>query len=103
MILSGMAMRKLNKFGSLGNQNQEIQTLFAKNVLGDTDLCLYKVDESMDEMLTSDVDSNWSMNRAHGSKKLSRINRDKKSEMQANVLLVNFPRDQKIPQQICRS
>ena len=72
-----------------------------KKVLGDTECCLYKVDESMKKMLTSYVDSNRSMNRAHGSNKISMVNRDRKSEMQANVLLVNFPCDQKIPQQ-CR-
>ena len=72
-----------------------------KKVLGDTECCLYKVDESMKKMLTSYVDSNRSMNRAHGSNNISMVNRDRKSEMQANVLLVNFPCDQKIPQQ-CR-
>ena len=91
------------KLCSLKSPDQEILTLFDKKVLGDTEWCLYKVDESMDEMLTSDVDSNWSMNRAHGSNKISMVNRDRKSEMQANVLLVNFPCGQKIPQQISRS
>ena len=91
------------KICSLKNPDQEILTLFDKKVLGDTEWCLYKVDESMDETLTSDVDSNWSMNRAHGSNKISRINRDRKSEMQANVLLVDFPCGQKIPQRIRKS
>ena len=72
-----------------------------KKVLEDIECCLYKVDESMKKMLTSYVDSNRSMNRAHGSNNISMVNRDRKSEMQANVLLVNFPCDQKIPQQ-CR-
>ena len=92
---------KTGKICSLKNPNQEILTLFSKIVLGDTQWCLYKVDESMEEVLTSNVDSNQSMNRADGSNKISMINRDRKSEMQANVLLVNFPCDQKIPQQ-CR-
>ena len=38
-----------------------------QNVLGDIEWCLYKVDESMNEMLTSRVDPSWSMNRTHGS------------------------------------
>ena len=94
---------KTGKICSLKNSNQEILTLYSKKVLGDTEWCLYKVDESMRKMLTSDVDSNWSMNRADGSNRISRINRDRKSEMQANVLLVNFPCGQKIPQQIALS
>ena len=92
---------KTGKICSLKNSNQEILTLDSKKVLGDTQWCLYKVDESMKKTLTSYVDSNRSMNRAHGSNKISMVNRDRKSEMQANVLLVNFPCDQKIPQQ-CR-
>ena len=55
------------KYCSLKNPDQEILTLFDKKVLGDTEWCLYKVDESMDEMLTSRVDPSWSMNRTHGS------------------------------------
>ena len=47
---------KTGKLCSLKNPDQEILTLFDKKVLGDTQWCLYKVDESMDEMLTSRVD-----------------------------------------------
>ena len=94
---------KTGKICSLRGPDQEILTLDSKTVLEDTQWCLYKVDESIKKMLTSAVDSNWSMNRAHGSNQGSGINRDRKSEMQANVLLVNFPCGQKIPQQIARS
>ena len=94
---------KTGKICSLKNPNQEILTLCSKIVLEDTQWCLYKVDESMEEVLTSNVDSNQIMHRADGSNKISMINRDRKSEMQANVLLVNFPCEQKIPQQIARS
>ena len=99
---------KTGKICSLKGQVQEILTLDSKITLEDTEWCLYKVEESIDMMLTSDVDSSTSMNRARGSNKisenkLSRIYRDRKSEMQANVLLVNFPCGQKIPQRIARS
>ena len=94
---------RTGKICSLRKPDQEILTLYAKKVLGDTEWCLYKVDESMTKMLTSRVDPSRSMNRADGSNKISRINRDRKSEMQANVLLVNFQCGQKIPQQIARS
>ena len=59
--------KETGKICSLKNPDQEILTLFDKKVLGDTEWCLYKVDESMDEMLTSRVDPSWSMNRTHGS------------------------------------
>ena len=52
---------------------------------------------------TSVADSNRNMNRAHGSNKISRIIRDRSSEMQADLLLVNFPNGQPIPQRIARS
>ena len=94
---------KTGKICSLKDTNQEILTLDSQKVLGDTQWCLYKVDESIKKMLTSTVDSNWSMNGAHGSNQGLGINRDRKSEMQANVLLVDFPCGQKIPQQISRS
>ena len=100
-ILSGLKMRKLGKYALWRIQSGD--RFAGKKVLGDTECCLYKVDESMKKMLTSYVDSNRSMNRAHGSNNISMVNRDRKSEMQANVLLVNFPCDQKIPQQFCRS
>ena len=93
---------KTGKICSLRDSDQEILTLDSKKVLEDTQWCLYRM-ESMNKMLTSDVDSSQSMNRAHGSNNISMINRDRKSEMQANVLLVNFPCGQKIPQQIALS
>ena len=96
VILYGLEMRKLGRYSVK-------RFLRRKKVLEDTQWCLCKVDESMKKMLTSYVDSNRSMNRAHGSNNISMVNRDRKSEMQANVLLVNFPCDQKIPQQFCRS
>ena len=60
---------KTGKICSLRDSDQEILTLDSKKILEDTQWCLYRM-ESMNKMLTSDVDPSWSMNRTHGSIKI---------------------------------
>ena len=96
---------KTGRICSLKDPGQEILTLDSSKILGDTKWCLYKAlnqkQESIKEMLASDVDSNRSMHRAHGSNITSMVNRE--SKVRCKLLLVNFPCDVEIPQQIARS
>ena len=65
MSLDLVCEKKKNVFS--GETERDFDAVYKKNVLGVTRWCLYKVDESMDEPLTSRVDPSWSMNRTHGS------------------------------------
>ena len=94
---------KTGKICSLKGADQDILVLRDKKVLADEIWCLYEEDGAMKKRPTSVADSNRNMNRAHGSNNISRIIRDGSSEMQADLLLVNFPNGQPIPQRIARS
>ena len=92
--------KETGKICSIKQPDHEILHLRCKKSLENETWCLYEVGEPIKEIPTSVADSNWSMNRADGSK-ISRISRQEMCEMQAHFL-VNFPRDQEIPQRIAR-
>ena len=94
--------KKTGTICSLKQANQETLYLRCQKTLGNETWCLYGVDEPIKKRLTSIADSDWSMNRAGGSKNISRISREQKCEMQA-LFLVNFPCGEEIPQRIARS